>query len=169
MRSLTTVDDAYIDRHFGTMRAQYERATAFSLLKGGNISLSSMKVRNVKSNLHPGKKLVVFKYKCLSKVRNVVHTEYMVFEKDGSFIPSPDSYCTCENGAFFCSHMLCFLYLMSCVQVCWLEKTLDDIVHLLPESRQIIQSTPCLIEMFLANARLKRQMAQSNRQSKRLK
>ena len=126
-------------------------------------------VRNVKSDLEPDKQLIVFKFKCLSKERGILHTEYMVFEnrEGGDYIPSPASYCTCENGALFCSHMLCFLYFMRCIQVRWREKTQQQIVELMPEDRRIVSSLPCLLEMVLAQGHIKRQMAQSNRQSKR--
>ena len=168
---LKTVDNDYIDRHFGTNRAQYERQTAFRLLKGGNIDLSTVSVRNVKSKSEPDKKLIVFKFKCLSKERGIVHTEYMVFEnkEGGEYIPSPASYCTCENGALFCSHMLCFLYIMRLIQVKWRQKTQQQIEELMPEDRRVVQSLPCLIEIVLGAEKMKRQMAQSNRQSKKRK
>ena len=100
MLMLETVDTNYIDRHYGTEHAQYERATALNLLTGSNIDLSTTSVRNVKSKLEPDKQLIVFKFKCLSKERGIVHTVYMVFEnkEGGEYIPSPCSYCTCENG-----------------------------------------------------------------------
>ena len=165
------MDDDYVDRHFGSERAQYEKATAFALLDGGNIGLSTIKARNIKSNLHPGKNLIVFKFKCMSKERGLVHTAYMVFENKpgGEYIEAPDSYCTCENGALFCSHMLCFLYLMRCIQVGYKDKTQQEIEKLMPEDRRIVQGTPCLIELILAKGIIKRQKAQSTRQSKRKK
>ena len=166
---LKTVDDDYINRHFGTERAQYERVNAFNLMKGGNIDLSTLSVRNVKSDLEPDKQLIVFKFKCLSKERGILHTVYMVFEnKDGGeYIPSPASYCSCENGALFCSHMLAFLYIMRTIQGVWRDKTRQQIEDvLMPGSRRIVQSLPCPIEMVLAHGNMKRQMAQSNRQKK---
>ena len=165
------MDKDYIDRHFGTERAQYERLTAFRLMKGGNIDLSTVTVRNVKSKLEPNKDLIVFKFKCLSKERGIVHTEYMVFENKvgGDYIPSPCSYCTCENGALFCSHMLCFLYIMRLIQVKWSMKTQQEIEALMPPDRRIVKSVPCLVEMVLGAERIKRQKAQCTRQSKKRK
>lgn len=165
------MDDNYIDRHFGTESAQYERLTAFRLLEGGNIDLSTVSVRNVKSKSEPNKHLIVFKFKCLSKERSILHTEYMVFENKagGEYIPSPCSYCTCENGALFCSHMLCFLYIMRLIQKKWKKKTQQEIEKLMPPDRRIVQSLPCLVEMVLGAERIKRQKAQSTRQSKKRK
>ena len=168
---LKLVDNDYIDRHFGTERAQYERLTAFRLLDAGNIDLSTVSVRNVKSKLEPNKHLIVFKFKCLSKERGILHTEYMVFENKpgGDYIPSPCSYCTCENGALFCSHMLCFLYIMRLIQKKWRKKTQQEIEALMPPDRRIVQSVPCLVEMVLGAERIKRQRGQFTRQSKKCK
>jgi len=166
---LKRVDDAYIDRHFGVDRAQYERETAFALLQGGNIGLTSLVARNVKSNLVPGKELIMFKAPCMSKERAIVHTLYMVFENEvnGDYIPSPASYCTCENGALFCSHMLCFHYVMRVFQTRWKSKTQDEIEKLMPDDRTLLHTIPCVLELILARTHLKRQQAQSKRQSKR--
>lgn len=171
MLMLKTVTDEYIDTHYGTDRAQYERVTALALMKGGNIDLSTISVRNVKSKLEPDKKMIVFKFKCLSKERGIVHTGYMVFEnkEGGEYIQSPCSYCTCENGVLFCSHMICFLYIMGGIQKCWNRKTRQQIQDTMPDNRRVIQSLPCLIEMVLAPGKIKRQMAQSNRQAKKRK
>lgn len=58
----------YINEHFGMERAQFERDTAALLFKGGNIGCeTSMNARNVKSEHEPGKQLVAFTFKCLSK------------------------------------------------------------------------------------------------------
>ena len=167
LRILKTVDDDYIDHHFGTERAQYQRVTALELLNGGNIGLSTTMIRNVKSELKPGEELIAIKFKCLSEERSIVHSLYMVFENKprGDYIPSPASFCTCENGAFFCSHMLCFLYIMRGIQVRWRERKKDDIEKMMPEDRRLLHSIPCLIENVLAETRIKRQMAQSNRQA----
>lgn len=171
MLMLKTVTTEYIDNHYGTDRAQYERSTAFALLEGGNIDLSTISVRNVKSKLEPDKQLIVFKFKCLSKERGIVHTEYMVFENKvgGEYIQSPCSYCTCENGVLFCSHMLCFLYNMGGIQKCWNTKTQQQIHDDMPSDRRGIQNIPCPVEMVLASTNVKRQMAQSNRQKKKRK
>lgn len=67
IRHLRVVDDDYIDKHFGTDSAQYQRETAFELMNGGNIGLSTVMIRNVQSKLKPGKKLIAIKFKCLSK------------------------------------------------------------------------------------------------------
>lgn len=162
----------YINEHFGMERAQFERDTAALLFKGGNIGCeTSMNARNVKSEHVPGKQLVAFAFKCLSKERNIVHTVYMVFEnkEGGDYIPSPCSCCSCENGAFFCSHMLSFLYFMRAVQTSWSNKTQQQIQELMPEDRRITAREPCLLEMVLVANRIKRQMGQSNRHSKRQK
>ena len=169
IRQLRKVTQEMINEHFGTERAQYERDTAFVLLGGGNLGCcKTMKVRNVKSKLAPEKHLIVFTFKCLSKERAILHTVYMVFENadNGDYIPSPASYCTCENGAFFCSHMLCFLYFMRVVQSQWGDKTQKEIIELMPEDRRITANVPCLLEMVLCNDHIKRQTAQSKRQVK---
>mmetsp|Transcript_40001 Transcript_40001/g.84021 ORF Transcript_40001/g.84021 Transcript_40001/m.84021 type:complete len:240 (+) Transcript_40001:1069-1788(+) len=44
IRILKVVDDNYIGHHFGTGRAQYQQVTAFNLLNGGNIGLSTAMV-----------------------------------------------------------------------------------------------------------------------------
>lgn len=170
IRHLRVVDDDYIDKHFGTDSAQYQRETAFELMNGGNIGLSTVMIRNVQSKLKPGKKLIAIKFKCLSKERKIVHTVYMVFEDEGTkeYIPSPASYCTCENGAFFCSHMLCFLYIMSNIQVPWKSYSQEEIKEFNPDSRLLLQSKPCLIELILAKHHLQRQKSQLKRQSKRM-
>lgn len=166
-RSLKTIDDAYIDNHFGTESAQYERVSAYELLKGGNISLKSVKVRNVQSDLRPGKHLLAFVFQCLSAERSVVHNLYIVFENgaDGEYVPSPCSYCGCENGAFFCSHMLCFLYVASIIQRS--NMTQEEIEKAMPEDRRLSQNIPCLLENLIFAHRLHRQKAQRARQRKR--
>lgn len=136
--------DDDIDRHFGAERAHYERETALRLLKGGNVGLSTVAVRNVKSDLELNKRLIVFKFKkCMSKERGILHTKYMVFEnkEGGDYITSPASYCTCENGASFCLHLLCFLYVMRCMQVSWrVKRQHHQIEELMPEDRRIVHS-----------------------------
>ena len=67
------VDDGYIDRHFGVDSAQYERESAFVLLKGGNIGLCTMLVRNVKSEMKPGK---------VNKLRIRITRSYIPWMKD---------------------------------------------------------------------------------------
>ena len=95
MLEIRKVDDDFIDEHFGTERAQYQRVTAMELLRGGNIGLSTLSVRNVTSKLRPNTKLIAMKFKCLSEARNSMHSVYMVFENaDGknNFVPSPASH-----------------------------------------------------------------------------
>lgn len=169
MRSIKAVDDAYIDRHFGTERAQYQRAKAFAVLKAGNIGLSTIKVKNVQSKERPGKHLVAFTFQCLSSHRSVVHNVYVVFENnsEGEYVPSPLTYCGCENGAFFCSHMLVFLYLVRCVQRNDLSQ--DEMLKILPEYKKIALNRPCLIEFTLMHDKLKRERAQVMRQNKKPK
>ncbi|KAL9189536.1 hypothetical protein ACHAXT_009211 [Thalassiosira profunda] len=167
MRSLKLVDNDYIDRHYGTESAQYERATAMALLEGGCIGLSTIKARNVKSEMHRGKKLVAFMFQCLSKERGkFVHNVYVVFERDGEFVPSPCSYCGCENGAFFCSHMLAFLYIVRIVQKPGGDMTKEEIEGDYPEDRRLVQNEPCLVEILMAKEKIRRQEAQSQRQKK---
>lgn len=171
IRALRPVDDNYIDQHFGTERAQHCRETALDLLNGGNVGLSTVLVRNVKSKMRPDQELIAINFKCLSKERSITHSVYMVFEnkKGGDYVPSPASYCSCEAGAFFDSHMLCFLYVMRGIQTRWREKTQEEIERLMPEDRRIVSGEPCLIENILAANNMKRQRAQSNRQLKRNK
>ncbi|KAL9188999.1 hypothetical protein ACHAXT_011489 [Thalassiosira profunda] len=149
LRGLKTIDDAYIDKHFGTERAQYERLRAFRLLKSGCILLKSIKARNVQSDLREGKHLVAFVFECLSSERKLVHNVYVVFEngEDGEYVPAPCSYCGCENGAFFCSHMLCFLYLASIVQRGDLSQT--EFEEVMPVDRRTLFNIPCLIENII--------------------
>lgn len=126
-------------------------------------------VKNVKSEMRKGVNLVAFKFQCLSSVRNVLHNVYVVFEnrEDGSgeFVPSPCSYCGCENGAFFCSHMVCFLYIVRLVQRTTLSQ--EDFEKTYPEDRRIVQSYPCLIENIMMRDKIKRQEGQSKRQAKK--
>lgn len=126
-----------------------------------------MMIRNVTSELKPGEKMIATKFKCLSEERSVVHSVYMVFENkdEGDYIPSPTSYCSCENGALFCSHMLCFLYIMRGIQVRWKEKSQEEIAKLMPEDRRLFQSIPCLVENVLAMKHINMQRAQSKRQA----
>ena len=161
------VDDDYIDRHFGTEVAQYEKCKAFMLLDSGNIGLRKIKARNVKSAAKPGMNLIAFMFQCLSSERNVLYILCMVFVNvaDGEYVQSPCSYCGCEDGAFFCSHMLCFLYVMRCIQ--WTTMSQNEFEEVFPEDHKIVQSMPCLIENIIVRDRLTRQMAQTKRQSKR--
>lgn len=119
--------------------------------------------------MKPGKNLVAFKFHCLSSERPVVHSGYMVFERDGEYVQSPISFCTCENGAFFCSHMLCFFYVMRAIQVTWRHKSQEEIEHLMPADRRLVQNKPCLLENVMARDHIKRQEAQSKRAAKKRK
>lgn len=122
--------------------------------------------RNVQSKLKPDKKLIAFKFKCLSSERPIVHNVYMVFEndKDGEYVPAPASFCSCENGAYFCSHMLCFLYVMLGIQGPMVDMDQKQIEEFMPLDRRVVQAKPCLIENVLARSHIKRQEAQTERQ-----
>ena len=170
LQSLKVIDDDYVDRHFGTEEAQHIRERAFLLLKGGNIDKSSIKVRNVKSDLRaPGEHLVAVQFKCLSSERGILHNVYVVFENkpDGEFVSAPCSCCSCEDGAFFCSHMLCFLWKMRLVQK--VKMSQDEFEDCLPENPQVVQAVPMLIENVFAMDKLKRQKGQSTRKKKKHK
>ena len=143
------------------------RHSSCSKFKGGNISLKSIKVRNVQSDMRSGKKLVAFAFQCLSAERSVVHNLYMVFEnsKDGGYVPSPCSYCGCENGAFFCSHMLCFLHHASIIQRC--NMTQEEIEKVMPVDRRLSQNIPCLLANLALEDKMNRQKAQRNRHKRK--
>lgn len=107
----------------------------------------SLRIRNVKSDLRrKGEHLVAFQFKCLGSTRGVLHNVYVVMEnKDGGeYVPSPCSYCSCEDGAFFCSHVLCLLYFMHLVQ--GTELLQDEFEAVLPENPAITQACPVLIQ-----------------------
>lgn len=162
------VDDEYVSRHFGTERAQYTREKALNLLKGGYVDASSIRIRNVKSDLRqPGESLIAVKFQCLSSERGILHNVYVVFENKngGEYVPTPCSYCGCENGAFFCSHMLCLLFFLRLVQTTTLSQS--EYEEILPEDPKITQSSITLIANIIAMDKLKRQKAQSKRQSKK--
>lgn len=151
--------------------AQYERLSAYQLLEGGNIGLSTIKARNVKSDLRPGKNLIAFMFQCLSSERPIVHNVYMVFENStsGEYVPSPCSYCGCENGAFFCSHMLAFLYVVSIIQVPSSDLSQEELEKVWPVDRRLVQNVPCLIENILVKDKIRRQEKQFTRQAKKHK
>lgn len=167
LRTLLEVNDNYIDKHFGTESAQYERVSAFQLLNGGNLGVKSIKVRNVRSGLRPNTNLLAFGFDCLSSERSIVHRVYMVFEnkEGGEYVASPCSFCSCESGAFFCSHMLCFLFYVRIVQrAVWSQ---EDVESVMPLDRRLMQNSPCLIEHILMDDKIRRQRAQTERQRKR--
>ena len=64
MLEIRKVDDDFIDEHFGTERAQYQRVTAIELVQGLNIGLSSLSVRNVTPKLRPNTKIIAMKFNC---------------------------------------------------------------------------------------------------------
>ena len=113
--------------------------------------------------------LVAFMFQCLSSERSVVHNVYMVFENkpDGEFIESPCSYCGCENGAFFCSHMLAFFYVARGIQVPNRDMSQEEFEEMMPEDRRITQTEPCLLENIMVRDKIKRQEGQSKRQAKK--
>lgn len=119
--------------------------------------------------MRPGVNLVAFMFQCLSSSRNVIHNVYMVFENknDGEFVASPCSFCGCENGAFFCSHMLCFLYIVRCIQR--KDMNQEDFEKTYPEDRRIVQSYPCLLENIMVRDKIRRQEAHTKRQAKKRK
>lgn len=100
-----------------------------------------------------------------------MHNVYMVFEnkEDGEYVPTPGSFCGCENGAFFCSHMLCFLYIARIIQVTAKDMSQEEIEEVMPEDRRVVQNEPCPIENILIKSTIKRQEAQTKRQAKKRK
>ena len=161
------MDQECIDRHFGTDHAQCQKEKAYVLLDGGNIGMCTIMARNAESKVTPGEQLVAFKFKCLSSERPIVHSVYMVFEnkEGGEYVPAPASFCSCENGACFCSHVLCFLHVMLGIQRPLANKSQEEIESFMPLDRRVIQGKPCLIENVLARTHIKRQEAQTNRQA----
>mmetsp|Transcript_2100 Transcript_2100/g.3218 ORF Transcript_2100/g.3218 Transcript_2100/m.3218 type:complete len:677 (-) Transcript_2100:130-2160(-) len=164
LRSLKFIDDDYIDRHYGTKHAQTVRERALRLLKSGNIDLKSIKVRNVKSDLRTaGEHLLAIQFNCLGSSRGVLHNVYVVMENkdDGEYVRSPCSYCSCEDGAFFCSHVLCFLFFARLVQGTELSK--EEFESVFPENPAITQACPVLIQNIIAMDKINRQKGQSSR------
>lgn len=152
------MDDDYIDCHYGTERAQTVRERALNLLKNGNIDFKSIKVRNVKSDLRAaGEHLLAIQFMCLGSSRGLLHNVYVVMENkdDGEYVPSPCSCCSCEDGAFFCSHMLCFLFFARLVQSTELSK--EEFEAALPENPEVTQACPVLIQNIIAMDKINRQ------------
>lgn len=167
LKSIKFIDDDYIDRHYGTKRAQTVRERALCLLKGGNIDYKSLRIRNVKSDLRKkGEHLVAIEFKCLGSTRKILHNVYVVMENkdDGEYVSAPCSYCSCEDGAFFCSHMLCLLFFAHLVQASELSQ--DEFEDVLPENPAITQACPVLIQNIIAIDRLRRQKGQADRKRK---
>lgn len=121
-------------------------------------------MRNVKSDLRAsGEHLLAMQFKCLGSSRGLLHNVYVVFENkdDGEYVPSPCSYCSCEDGAFFCSHMLCFLFFAHLVQSTELPK--EEFEAALPENPEVIQACPVLIQNIIAMDKINRQKGQKKR------
>ena len=167
LKTLSPIDDDYVDRHYGTENAQTVRERALHLLKSGNIDCKSIKVRNVKSDLRAaGEHLLAMQFKCLGSSRGLLHNVYVVMENkdDGEYVPSPCSYCSCEDGAFFCSHMLCFLFFAHLVQSTELSK--EEFEAALPENPAMTQACPVLIQNIIAMDKMNRQKGHNKRKRK---
>ena len=121
------------------------------LLEGGNIGLCTTKVQSINSEMRPGENLVAFMLQCLSKDWLLVHNMYVVFEnmEDEEYVPPPCSDCGHKNGAFFCSHMLCFTYITRIVQRA-ITMGQEAFENVMPVARRLLQYIPCLIENILA-------------------
>jgi len=132
------------------------------LLKGEHIQNFSICVWNVKSDIRePEKKNAAVKFKRFSLERSLLHSVCIVFENKGGdeFIPALCSYCGCKNCAFFCSHMLCFLFYVRIMKNAQLSQDICE--NKFCEDLRITQAIPVLIENTIAMDKLMRQQVQA--------
>ena len=136
------------------------------LVFGFHYNPQSIECVNVESKID-GSKCIMFRVECLgSKKTRLIHMVHAVFEdkQGGVFLLSPYSTCSCDDGALFCSHMLGFLYLLGLIQD---EPSQAAFEKWYKADQELLLAKGALIEALTAMDKFNREVAQSNRQSKR--
>ena len=99
--------DKYIHKIFGKRNGVRRRA--LNRLRNGHFYIDTLKSAKVKSKAKYGnrrKDLYIIQCQCLASMRSNVYTVNLVINKNGDFIKSPYSRCSCAAGNMFCAHML---------------------------------------------------------------
>ncbi|KAL7457783.1 hypothetical protein ACHAWC_009318 [Mediolabrus comicus] len=97
----------YIRQIFGKRNGVRRRA--LNRLRNGHFYIDTLKTTKVKSKAKygkPGRDLSIIQCQCLASMRSNVYIVNLVVNKDGVFIKSPYSRCSCAAGNMFCAHML---------------------------------------------------------------
>lgn len=106
-QKILSLIDKYIHKIFGKRNGVRRRA--LNRLRNGHFYIDTLKSAKVKSKAKYGnrrKDLYIIQCQCLASMRSNVYTVNLVINKNGDFIKSPYSRCSCAAGNMFCAHML---------------------------------------------------------------